>query len=918
MTTSAGRRPAALTAVLALLGGLLALGPAATPAAAEIVLKPLKVVLIGDSYAAGNGARGADGDRNYEGPADCYRSPTNWASQYVDWLETQGHQVTFVNRACSGGVIPNYTTRRSMGDTIVLVPTIGSQADMERAALNGPCRSPFVGDEYYEAAYVSTGLAGSIIRCSRFMEPQINAVGLDTDLVLVTGGGNDVNFAEIVKQCFAPFYRDPGGCRDKVEEARALFEDVDDSLIDFLAQVRARTRPDTKVGVVGYPYLANDDDFQLVSRLLFWETDRYAAAREVRALGRQGDDVQRAAVDAANAAAGAPFVTYVDRVKAHFTGHEPEPELFDGNPDRWINEIEHLVLVENFHYNPEGHRQLALLLREYGTFGAAGIGLPASGDIDLAFVIDTTGSMGGDIAAVQASANQILDRLDAGTRSYRVAVVDYRDFPQRTGEPRDYAARVALPFSSDPVAIRAAIDGLTLGYGGDTPETMWSGLKAAIDLGWRPGVKKVAVQFGDAPALDPEPISGLTRQDIIDGAMAVDPVAVYGVDTGASGSAIRAVAAATGGEVLLAPSPSQVADRIAAIVDTAVGAPYAWVGTGYAGRTGQPVAFDASGSYDADGTIVSWAWDFDGDGVTDVASADGARVAHAYTAAYSGLVTLRLTDDDGGVAIATAPVDVSADGDGIDDAADTCPDVHDPGQHDDDGDGTGDLCDPDWVLPTEDAPGIGVAIGDPPTATILGGPYSGAAGAAIPVAGAVSDPAGDAVTATWLPADACTVADVHALSTTVTCTAAGTHVLRLLADDGNGGVVAAETTVRIGTGGWVVDAFGPPLGRPPGMVSAEAGRVLPVAWHVATEDGTPVTDAAHFVAVTAQPVSCADGTALGPAAEAGSPAGLRHRGAGSWLYPWAVPEELAGTCQLVTLVLADGVVDGRQALLELT
>ena len=34
--------------------------------------------------------------------------------------------------------------------------------------------------------------------------------GAITALVLMTGGGNDVRFASIVQQCFAPVYRDPG------------------------------------------------------------------------------------------------------------------------------------------------------------------------------------------------------------------------------------------------------------------------------------------------------------------------------------------------------------------------------------------------------------------------------------------------------------------------------------------------------------------------------------------------------------------------------------------------------------------------------------------------------------------------------------------------------------------------------------
>ena len=57
---------------------------------------------------------------------------------------------------------------------------------------------------------------------------------------------------------------------------------------------------------------------------------------------------------------------------------------------------------------------------------------------------------------------------------------------------------------------------------------------------------------------------------------------------------------------------------------------------------GQMVTFDASSSYDPDGTIVSYEWDF-GDGAT----ASGVVVTHAYSAAGNYTVTLAVTDDAG-------------------------------------------------------------------------------------------------------------------------------------------------------------------------------------------------------------------------------------------------------------------------------
>jgi len=73
-------------------------------------------------------------------------------------------------------------------------------------------------------------------------------------------------------------------------------------------------------------------------------------------------------------------------------------------------------------------------------------------------------------------------------------------------------------------------------------------------------------------------------------------------------------------------------------------------------RVAVSTLFDASGSYDVDGLIASYAWDFDNDGVFDV---DSASSEVEYTFAESGdlTVTLKVTDDEGASAIAKIPGD---------------------------------------------------------------------------------------------------------------------------------------------------------------------------------------------------------------------------------------------------------------------
>ncbi len=63
-------------------------------------------------------------------------------------------------------------------------------------------------------------------------------------------------------------------------------------------------------------------------------------------------------------------------------------------------------------------------------------------------------------------------------------------------------------------------------------------------------------------------------------------------------------------------------------------------------RTGQTIAFDASASFDSDGTIAVYEWDWTSDGTFD---STGMTTTHYYSAVGDHQVTLQVTDDDGGV-----------------------------------------------------------------------------------------------------------------------------------------------------------------------------------------------------------------------------------------------------------------------------
>lgn len=74
-------------------------------------------------------------------------------------------------------------------------------------------------------------------------------------------------------------------------------------------------------------------------------------------------------------------------------------------------------------------------------------------------------------------------------------------------------------------------------------------------------------------------------------------------------------------------------------------------------KTGQAVTFDASGSYDPDGQIVSYVWNF-GDG----ASSDQKVAVHSYSQPGTYKVTIKVTDNQGATGQAEGQVNVTAGG----------------------------------------------------------------------------------------------------------------------------------------------------------------------------------------------------------------------------------------------------------------
>ena len=96
-------------------------------------------------------------------------------------------------------------------------------------------------------------------------------------------------------------------------------------------------------------------------------------------------------------------------------------------------------------------------------------------------------------------------------------------------------------------------------------------------------------------------------------------------------------------------------DADEAALPTGNQAPVANAGADQTAFVGETVSFNGSGSYDPDGTIVTYDWVF-GDGETGA----GVTTTHAYATAGTYTVTLTVTDNEGATGTDTASVTVTA------------------------------------------------------------------------------------------------------------------------------------------------------------------------------------------------------------------------------------------------------------------
>ncbi len=678
----------------------------------------IKVTLLGDSYIAGNGARKSDGSTDNYGPKDCYRSNSNWGKKYIEQLRSLGNNITLINRACSGSVTNDLLYDNDMDDDghwIVTPSFLGvDQNDPDEVIYDAiknkyQCEKRETEEEYYR--FHIKQKTDQIIEfgCTRFVKAQLNFVDESSDVVIVSVGGNDAEFAAVVTNCFAPVLSSSNACREQVRRSAGFSENENAysykrNMGEIFKRLREKLRSDAKVVLVGYPYLAKDDNFVLND---LFGPGSYEASKNVRELGRLGDEVQRGVIPEHEPDKAGIY--YFDGIKEHFVGYEPDMGDFWHNSEKWINTFGSRLPTDWFHYNPRGHQEVANVLYQKLEDQVDGFPLRTQQDYDVVFIYNEASEANfyqrDDMAIKGLVIGGIRNQIVEVANTYRFAVVAYNRAEGSNGKTGP-KSQVNLNFTSSLAQLSTKVPRFTNLLGRTQHGELKNALHMALDLKWRPGVKKLIYIVGKTTGDD----EGLNVHehyaDVVKKALEIDPVAISPImaannslaDTGSEDESAKYLATHTAGSYNQQAkrndyTPATVGQQIN---DTSVTAPYAWAGEGLNAKIGEEVALDGSGSYDTNG-ITQYQWDVDLDGTYEISSTEPVS-EYVFDEGYEGLITLKVTNASGKFATATFKAVITRDGDSIDDELDNCIDDWNEDQSDVDEDGIGDVCD--------DAPGL--------------------------------------------------------------------------------------------------------------------------------------------------------------------------------------------------------------------
>ncbi|WP_435743828.1 SGNH/GDSL hydrolase family protein [Nocardioides sp. SYSU DS0663] len=185
-------------------------------------------------------------------------------------------------------------------------------------------------------------------------DPQYDSLDDGVSLVTMTMGGNDLGFADVVKDCIVNGERGVGfldSCQEKHDQRiRDDLPRLSDDLVQRYREIQERA-PNARVIIIGYPPLFVENPSDSFNNLLFAEDQRW--------MNQMGADLN-AMLAAAAAEAGVEFVDPTSAFEGHGIGSD-EP---------WINDLDlggpgfSVADPSSFHPNAAGHAAIAELVQQ--------------------------------------------------------------------------------------------------------------------------------------------------------------------------------------------------------------------------------------------------------------------------------------------------------------------------------------------------------------------------------------------------------------------------------------------------------------------------------------------------------------------------------------------------------------------------
>ncbi|WLQ06104.1 PxKF domain-containing protein [Arthrobacter oryzae] len=484
------------------------------------------------------------------------------------------------------------------------------------------------------------------------------------------------------------------------------------------------------------------------------------------------------------------------------------------------------------------------------------VSLPGAGTagLDVVFLIDSTGSMWGQIEATKAFAAEMADTIKVNRG--RVALVEYKDAGDQ------FTARILSGFQEDTTEFNTQLTTIYASGGGDRPEATLHALMTAFNgLEWRNGATKAAVVLTDADYHDPDLVDGSTLASVAQRALEIDPVNVYPVVPSYFSSFYAALAQATTGQVIvnggdtkaaLTTALTRIQERPVAILRH----PAYW------GPVGQEFTFDASASYSPNSSIIRYDWDYNGDGTFEE-SGTTPVARHTYPAKWDGQMQVRMTDANGLIANASAAVHV----------------------------GSG---------PRDALPAAPLNVKAVATST-AGGTST------VQVTWESSDPRVGiwGLSVDGIPAGA---VDAAARTATITEVSRGKDVeigvVGFTADHAMG--TASTVTLPAVGSAYNFGGFMAPVDAAPALNVMTAGRAVPMQFSLGGDLGMDILAAGS---PTSAPVTCDTGAALAEVettSTAGSSSLSYDAAQGVYTYVWKTEKAWANSCRMFKLTLKDG------------